>query len=70
MTDDTGWADEGNELRFTRVFDAPRALVFRCMVEPVEALAPHSALRADPVQGVVQRVDLQVAGAELRVLAA
>ena len=34
MTDDTGWADEGNELRFTRVFDAPRALVFRCMVEP------------------------------------
>lgn len=26
-------ADRG-ELRFTRVFEAPRALVFRCMIEP------------------------------------
>jgi len=34
VTDDTGTANEGNELRFTRVFDAPRALVFRCMIEP------------------------------------
>ena len=34
MTDETASANEGNELRFTRIFDAPRALVFRCMVEP------------------------------------
>ncbi|HEY6429675.1 MAG TPA: SRPBCC domain-containing protein [Acidimicrobiales bacterium] len=30
MTDET----PGNELRFTRTFDAPRALVFECMTEP------------------------------------
>jgi uncharacterized protein YndB with AHSA1/START domain len=31
MTDQTS---EGDELSFTRVFDAPRELVFRCMIEP------------------------------------
>jgi uncharacterized protein YndB with AHSA1/START domain len=31
MTDQTSEVDE---LNFTRVFDAPRALVFRCMIEP------------------------------------
>ena len=31
MTDHTPGADE---LIFTRVFDAPRDLVFRCMIEP------------------------------------
>lgn len=34
MADQTRPGDVGNELRFTRVFDAPRDLVFRCMVEP------------------------------------
>ena len=34
MIDDSGPAGEGNELHFTRVFAAPRALVFRCMIEP------------------------------------
>ena len=29
-----GGAPAPNELRFTRVFDAPRELVFRCMVDP------------------------------------
>jgi uncharacterized protein YndB with AHSA1/START domain len=33
MADDAG-ATVGNELHFNRVFDAPRALVFRCMIEP------------------------------------
>ncbi|HUK73307.1 MAG TPA: SRPBCC domain-containing protein [Streptosporangiaceae bacterium] len=31
MTDQTS---ERGELSYTRVFDAPRALVFRCMIEP------------------------------------
>ncbi len=31
MSDDTTAA---NELRFTRVFEAPRALVFQCMIDP------------------------------------
>jgi uncharacterized protein YndB with AHSA1/START domain len=32
--DESGGIDEPNELRFTRVFDAPRELVFRCMTDP------------------------------------
>jgi uncharacterized protein YndB with AHSA1/START domain len=32
--DEHGGAAEPNELRFTRVFDAPRELVFRCMTDP------------------------------------
>ena len=32
--DEHGGAAAPNELRFTRVFDAPRELVFRCMTEP------------------------------------
>jgi uncharacterized protein YndB with AHSA1/START domain len=27
-------SDASNELRFSRVFDAPRELVFRCMIDP------------------------------------
>ena len=37
MTDDTtrtGTMKEPSELWFTRIFDAPRELVFRCMTEP------------------------------------
>ena len=37
MTDDTtptGTREQPSELWFTRVFDAPRELVFRCMTEP------------------------------------
>jgi uncharacterized protein YndB with AHSA1/START domain len=30
----TEQAQERGELRFTRIFDAPRELVFRCMIEP------------------------------------
>jgi uncharacterized protein YndB with AHSA1/START domain len=32
--DEHGGATAPNELRFTRVFDAPRELVFRCMTDP------------------------------------
>ncbi len=32
--DEHGGATAANELRFTRVFDAPRDLVFRCMTDP------------------------------------
>ena len=31
---EAGGSDAPNELRFTRVFDAPRELVFRCMTDP------------------------------------
>ena len=34
MADQNQRGDERNELRFTRVFAAPRELVFRCMVDP------------------------------------
>jgi uncharacterized protein YndB with AHSA1/START domain len=34
VADRTRPGEAGNELHFTRVFEAPRALVFRCMVEP------------------------------------
>jgi uncharacterized protein YndB with AHSA1/START domain len=27
-------ADAGDELRFSRIFDAPREVVFRCMIDP------------------------------------
>jgi uncharacterized protein YndB with AHSA1/START domain len=32
--DEAARTDAHNELRFTRVFDAPRELVFRCMTDP------------------------------------
>ena len=34
MSDQPAQADDRTELTYTRVFDAPRELVFRCMVEP------------------------------------
>jgi uncharacterized protein YndB with AHSA1/START domain len=32
--DEHGGTDAPNELRFSRIFDAPRELVFRCMTDP------------------------------------
>jgi uncharacterized protein YndB with AHSA1/START domain len=53
-------ADHAGELRFTRVFDAPRALVFRCMIEPEHLThfwgpagvsAPIEEIHVDPRPG-------------------
>jgi uncharacterized protein YndB with AHSA1/START domain len=53
---------EVGELTFTRVFDAPRELVFRCMIEPehlthfwgpVGMSAPIAKIKIDPRRGGV-----------------
>ncbi|MHB8290570.1 MAG: SRPBCC family protein [Acidimicrobiales bacterium] len=53
---------EAGELSFTRVFDAPRPLVFRCMIEPEHlthfwgpqgTTAPLERIRVDPRPGGV-----------------
>ncbi len=54
----------GNELQFTRVFDAPRELVFNCMIDPdhlthfwgpAGTSAPRSTSRSMPERAVCSR---------------
>src|SRR6201995_2255646 len=58
----SGQHEEPGELSFTRVFDAPRELVFRCMIEPEHLAcfwgpsgtsAPVERIRVDPRPGGV-----------------
>src|SRR5262245_11573939 len=58
MTDQTG----PDELVYTRIFDAPRGLVFRCLIEPEHLThfwgpagvsAPLETIKVDPVPGGV-----------------
>jgi uncharacterized protein YndB with AHSA1/START domain len=58
----SGQHEEPGELSFTRVFDAPRELVFRCLIEPEHLTrfwgpagtsAPVERIRVDPRPGGV-----------------
>jgi uncharacterized protein YndB with AHSA1/START domain len=58
----SGQSEEIGELSFTRVFEAPRELVFRCMIEPEHLAhfwgpagtsAPVERIRVDPRPGGV-----------------
>ena len=58
----TDQASAAGELNFTRVFEAPRELVFRCMIEPEHLTnfwgpagvsAPLSGIKVDPRPGGV-----------------
>lgn len=62
MADHSGQDGPSGELRFTRVFDAPRALVFRCMIDPdhlthfwgpAGVSAPRDRIRVEPRAGGV-----------------
>lgn len=62
MTDSAREWSAGNELYFTRVFEAPRALVFTCMIEPDHLThfwgpagmrAPRERITVDPRPGGV-----------------
>jgi uncharacterized protein YndB with AHSA1/START domain len=62
MSDQTAQTAQPGELTFTRVFDAPRELVFRCMTEPEHLThfwgpsgvsTPVEHIRVDPRPGGV-----------------
>jgi uncharacterized protein YndB with AHSA1/START domain len=62
MSEHSGAGGAANELRFSRVFAAPRELVFRCMIEPdhlthfwgpAGVSAPRAAIEVDARPGGV-----------------
>ena len=62
MAEHSPQTDHSGDLRFTRVFDAPRALVFRCMTDPdhlthfwgpTGVSAPRDRIRIEPRSGGV-----------------
>ena len=53
---------QAGELTYTRVFDAPRELVFRCMTEPEHLTQRHDSdsVKTPPMSGPSERKIIEI----------